>query len=331
MADTINTTSTISNRTCAHAATQMLVRALPYLVLEKFGQTYVLPTNSTKVVKFRRFEALDATPQVLVEATTPPAKALVPTDVTATVSQYGDRVIISDMVMDTNEDPVLKSAVEVLGEQAAQMIENVRVGVLNATTNVVYSDTASAPGGVAKPIVLGDVRKVLRKMRAQMARPITSIVRSTPSFDTKNIQPSYVWIVHPSMEADIRSIPGFKDAVDYGQQSAWENEIGSVEGIRFIWTTLMPVSPDTGAAPTGVESTTGTKADVYTSFVIARDSYGIVPLKGANALTPIVVNPNPSDSDPLGQRGHVGWKTCQTAVILNSAWLIKFMCAVTKY
>ncbi len=141
---TINTTTSISNRTNAYAATEMLRRALPYLVLEKFGQPHPLPTNSTKVIKFRRFEPLDATPTALTEATTPTAKAMTYTDVSATVVQYGDRVTISDMVMDTNEDPILNQAVEVLGEQAAQVIENMRMGVLNATTNVMYAGGVSS-------------------------------------------------------------------------------------------------------------------------------------------------------------------------------------------
>jgi hypothetical protein len=33
----------------------MLDRAMPLLQLEKFGQTYVLPTNSTQTAKFRRY------------------------------------------------------------------------------------------------------------------------------------------------------------------------------------------------------------------------------------------------------------------------------------
>jgi N4-gp56 family major capsid protein len=56
---------------------------------------------------------------------------------------------------------------------------------------------------------------------------------------------------------------------------------------------------------------------------VGRDAYGIVALKGAFALTPMVVNPKPSDSDPLAQRGHVSWKGMQTAVILNDAFQIR--------
>jgi N4-gp56 family major capsid protein len=68
---------------------------------------------------------------------------------------------------------------------------------------------------------------------------------------------------------------------------------------------------------------------VYPILYIARDAYGIVPLKGKSAITPMVVNPKPSDSDPLAQRGHVGWKAWQTAIILNDAWMAVAKVAAT--
>jgi N4-gp56 family major capsid protein len=43
----------------------------------------------------------------------------------------------------------------------------------------------------------------------------------------------------------------------------------------------------------------------------------------------MVVNPKPSDSDPLAQRGHVAWKSMQKAVILNDAWMVRVEVAVT--
>jgi len=64
----------------------------------KFGQGKPIPEKSSKVTKFRRYEALDPTPNVLSEGITPTAKKLVATDVTATLVQYGDVVTITDVV-----------------------------------------------------------------------------------------------------------------------------------------------------------------------------------------------------------------------------------------
>lgn len=328
----VTTTGDISNRTAVYAVARMLYRATPYLVFEKFGQTYVLPNNMTKVAKFRRFEALDATPHTLTEGVTPTAKTLSVTDVEATVVQYGDLVTITDVVDNTNEDPVMKEATEVLGEQAAEMIENVRFGVLKAGTNVYYANGTSR-SDVNTPLTRALQRKITRFLKGQKARMITKIVRSTPNYATQNVAPSFVAVCHPDCESDVRDMEGFIDVKDYGTVSAWENEIGSCEGVRYVFSTIVVPWEDAGATKGGsgtdMLSTSGTNADVYPILYIARDAYGIVPLKGQTSLSPMVVNPKPSDSDPLAQRGHISWKSMQTCVILNQAWMVRAEVAVT--
>lgn len=322
-------TGQISNRTVAHAATLMLLRATPYLVLEKFGQTYVLPNNSTKICRFRRIEALDATPAALTEAVTPSeAKPLSYSDVECTLVQHGDRMIVSDVVRDTCEDPILNQAAEVLGEQAAEMVENYRLGVVLGGTNVEYSN-GTARNQVNTAPTLSVLRRIIRKLKNQKARQITSIVRSTPSFNTQNIAPSFVAICHPDLEADLRGLAGFVDIKDYGQLTPWENEIGSVEGIRFIYTTLMKPIANGGGAKGTMVSTGGTNADVYQTLILAKDAYGIVPLKGQAGITPRIINATPSDSDPFAQRTQIVWKTMHTCVILNQAWMVRLEHAVT--
>jgi len=131
------------------------------------------------------------------------------------------------------------------------------------------------------------------------------------------------------MEADIRNMTGFVPTEKYGSLSPWESEIGKVEDTRYVTSTVFDPWADAGGAKGAMLSTTGTSADVYPILFVARDSYGIVPLKGKTAITPMVVNPKPSDSDPLGQRGHISWKSMQTAVILNDSWMIRLETAAT--
>lgn len=317
-------TSVISNRTAAYAVAEFLVRALPLLVFEKFGQTYPLPMNSTTVAKFRRFEALDATPVVLTEGVTPTAKALSVTDVPATLVQYGDVVAITDVVVDTCEDPTLKQAIEVLGEQAALMIEKTRYNVLVAGTNVYFAN-GSARTDVNTPITLNLQRKIIRAMKRQNAMPITTIVKSTPAFNTQSIGSGFVAICHTDCEADIRNMSKFVAVENYGSLQAMEGEIGACENIRYILSTVMTSWANGGGNAGGhVVSTAGTNADVYPILFLAKNAYGIVPLKGKAAMTPSVLNPGvPSKSDPLGQRGYVGWKSMQTTVILNQAFMVR--------
>lgn len=319
----------ISPRTAAYASTQLLTRALPYLIFEKFGQAKPLPDNKTKTVIFRRYNALANTPNPLSEGVTPTGKSLSKTDVTANLTQYGDLVGITDIILDTHEDPVLNETVAILGEQAAQMIEVVRYNVLKAGTNVFYSNGA-ARTAVNTPITLNAQRAITRAMKRQNTGKITTVTRSTPSFGTEAVAASFVAICHSDLEADIRGLAGFVPTEKYGTMTAYENEIGKVEDVRYLSSTICVPFADAGGAPgTTVLSTTGTNADVYPILYIGKDSYGIVPLKGQASLTPMVVNPKPSDSDPLAQRGWVSWKSMQTAVILNDLWMARLECAVS--
>ncbi|NCB52375.1 MAG: hypothetical protein EOM54_10940 [Clostridia bacterium] len=82
----------------------------------------------------------------------------------------------------------------------------------------------------------------------------------------------------------------------------------------------------------GVPVDTAAKADVYPLIAVGRDSYAFTPLAGKDAATVSVLNPKPSNSDPLGLVGKVGWKAWMAGAILQDAWLAVVSCAATaKY
>jgi N4-gp56 family major capsid protein len=340
----------ITPRTAAYAVKQLLTRGMPYMYFEKFGQTYPIPTNATRVAKFRRYflsgstgaagdgqatsawsVPLSTTP--LVEGVTPTGRKLANQDYTVTLQQYGDFMTITDVIMDTHEDQVLQQATEVLGESAALTIETIRYNILKAGTNVLYAN-GGARNAVNTALTgsggLTLQRQATTSLNRQNAKKITTVVASTPDFNTKSVEASYIAICHPDLESDIRGLAGFKPVADYGPHTTpFEGEVGSVEQVRYLLTTVAVPFADAGGDKGTMRSTTGTKADVYPVLVIARDSYGIVPLKGKDSITPMVVNPKPVAGDPLAQRGTVGWKAWQNAVILNDAWMIRLEVGAT--
>jgi len=315
----------ISPRVAAYSAKELLKRGLPYLVFEKFGQPKTQPSNSSKVQVFRRYTALPLATTALTEGVTPDGQTLTKTDVTATLSQYGDKITISDVIMDTHEDPVLNESITLLGEQAAQTIEAMRFGVLKANVNPIFANGV-ARSAVNTTFTLALQRSAVRNLKRNNARPITAIVRSTPSFGTENVSPGYVCVCHPDLEGTIRSLAGFTPAEKYGTITPWENEIGKIDDVRYLTTTICAAytaDADKGGSVGAMipNATTATNAAVYPMVFLGRDAYGIVALKGQYAVTPMVVNPSPSDSDPLAQRGHVAWKSMQTCVILNDKFM----------
>jgi N4-gp56 family major capsid protein len=312
----------ISPRTAAYVSKELLERALPLLVLEKFMQAKPIPKNETKSITFRRYNSLDPATTPLVEGVTPSGKKLTKTDITATLEQYGDYVELTDVILDTHEDPILKETIAILGEQAALTVELIRYYVLRACTNKYYAN-GSARTDVNSVLTLDLQKKIVRGLKRQNARKITSVVKSTPSFNTQSVLPSFVALAHTDLENDIRAMNGFIDVKDYGNTQAFEGEIGAVNDVRYILSNVFEPYESAGGNPAtnGVITTNSTNADVYPVIYLARDAWAGVPLKGAYAITPFVVNPMPNSADPLGQRGSVGWKTMQTSIILNDAWM----------
>jgi len=319
----------LSQRTVAYAAKEMLAHAEPQLVLSKYGLTKPIPKNTSEQVKFRRPIPLALAKTPLVEGTPPTAKAMAYEDVAVTLSQYGDLVEITDVVADLAEDPVLKDASMLCGEQAAETIESLMWDTLIGGTNVVYAN-GTARNAVNTAITLAKQRAVTRHLKAERAKKVTSMVSSTVKYGTEAIDAAFIAFCHTDCESDIRELAGFTPTEKYGSTKPLPYEIGKVEDVRYIATPILAPIADAGGAAGTMVSTTGTSADVYPVIYIAKDAYGHVALKGANAIKPMVRNPGTADSgDPLGQKGTVGWKTYHKAMILNQAWMCRCEVAVT--
>lgn len=340
-----NTTSygDISPAVAAYSVVRMLKRAMPYMHLEKFGQTYALPTNSTQTAKFRRYFLSGATGAAglstttafyipvattpLVEGVTPSGSRLANQDYTVTLGQYGDYVTITDVVEDTHTDPVLQQATDILGEQAAVTVETLRFNVLKAGTNVFRANQVAGRSDIITTITLADQRRVTSALNRQNAKKITQVVASSADFNTKSVEASYMAVCHPDLETAIRGMAGFKPVADYGPHTTpFEGEVGSVEQVRYLTSTVIaPWADSGGTAVTNnlIYTTANTACDVYPVLYFGRDAFGIVPLKGKSSMTPMVVNPKPAPGDPLAQRGTVGWKLYTSTVILQELWMAR--------
>ena len=348
MAVALTSYGDISPAVAAYSVVRFLKRALPYLHIEKFGQTYQLPTNSTQTAKFRRYYMTGSTGAAgpdaiysanfsipvsitpLVEGVTPTGSTLTNQDYTVQLYQYGDFMTMTDVIEDTHTDPILQQMTDILGESAASTVETLRFNVLKAGTNVFYANAVAGRSSVITTITLADQRRVTTGLNRQNAKKITTVVASTADFNTKSVEASYMAITHPDLESDIRNMTGFIPVASYGPHtSPFEGEIGSVEQVRYLTSTIFAPWADAGGAKGLLRSTTGVSADVYPVLIFGRDAFGIVPLKGKSSMVPMVVNPKPAPGDPLGQRGTCGWKLWTATVILQDAFMARLEVAAT--
>lgn len=327
----------ITPRTAAYAAAKMLDRALPMMCMGRFGQQQPIPKNKTNVIRFRRFNAFAPSLTPLVEGVTPSPDLVTATDVQAVLQQYGRRVQISDVIADTHEDPVLNEYAEVLGEVAAQTQELIIYNAIRGGTNVLFS------GGTTRGTVNASMQtttgasalnRAIRQLKRQNAKPITRMLSASDKVATAGIRPAYIAFCHPDLQQDLETMTGWRNPVEYGTyQGVLPNEIGSFKEIRFLASTLYSPFLAAGASGSTLLTNGGTgtgNADVYPIIIVGADAYATISLAGANAVTPIVLNPKPSDSDVLAQRAHVAFKMYGTSCILNDAWMVRVETGVSQ-
>ncbi len=323
------TYSNLSQRTNAYAAKEMLAHAEPIACLSKFGMIKPMPKNKANTIKFRRPVPLAVATTPLTEGTPPTSQALSYEDVTVALSQYGNVVEITDVVHDLAEDPVLKDASMMCGEQAMETIETLMWGVIRGGTNVVYAN-GSARNAVNTVLTLNKQRAITRTLKNNRGKKVTNMLSSSVKFNTEAVAAAYIAFAHTDLEADIRGLAGFTPTEKYGSMQAIPYEIGKVEDVRYVLTPVLDSFADAGGTAGSMVSTSGSAADVYPIVYVAKDAYGHVALKGADAITPTIINPGQLDkSDPLGQKGMVGWKYYHKSFIANQAWMVRAEVAAT--
>lgn len=347
---TTNVYGDLTPRQANFAVKEFLMRALPLLTIEKFGKQTPLPKNETKTVSMRRYfltagtggysgEAgaynlpLALTP--LTEGVTPAGTTMDFKDVTVDIAQYGNWTGFTDFVLDTHPDvpPVIREFSDILGEQAAVTKETLTFNVLKAGSQVFYAN-GTARTDVNTPITLTMIRRVTRALKNQNMQKITTVLASTPNYNTQPIEAAYICLVHPNVENDVRNIDGYINVANYAQGKAFEGEIGRVEDVRFISSTVFTAFANAGGAAGAMLSTGGTLADVYPLIFLAKDSFSVVPLRantatGSVPATMAVVYPKATETDPLAQRGIVSWKMYHAAVVTNAFGVVRGEVAAT--
>jgi len=325
-----NTYAGLSQRTVAFAHVNHLNHAEPVTVLAKYGMTKPMPKNKSEQTKFRRPVPLPLAKTPLTEGSAPTSKAMQYEDVSVTLSQYGDVVEITDKVQDLAEDPVLKDATALTGEQNAETIESLLWGILRAGTNVFYQNGA-ARNAVNTKITLSKQRAITRLLKAERAKKVTKKVSSSVKYGTEAIAAAFLAFAHTDCESDIRDLPGFTPTEKYGSMEILPYEIGKVEDVRYILTPVLESFADAGGAKAGMLSTGGSNADVYPIIFTGKDAYGHVSLKGKEAADIKIRQPGTIDSgDKLGQIGWVGWKCYWKGFIANEMWMARLEVGVSE-
>jgi N4-gp56 family major capsid protein len=293
----------------------LLRRAVPLFIHTKFAQVRDLPAKGgTNVIKFRKYGNLTAATSALTEGTTPSGSQLATTDITATIAQYGDFVTLTDVVQYETPDAILMDTAEILGDQAADTLDQLTRDVIAAGTSVIYSDvsTNAARTDIATTDIITTtvIKKAVKTLKNNNAKKLTKMVNPSTGYSTSPLNACYVGFVHPNIAYTIKGFTGFVPVEKYASgQTAMEGEIGTFDEVRFIETT-------------NAVSFTSTTT-VYGTIIIGSDAYGISRISGQAMQNIIKPLGSAGSADPLDQISTSGWKATFVAKILNNAFMTR--------
>lgn len=314
--------SDISEEISAVYLKKFLYTAEPRIVYLRYAQKQAesssIPTHGGSfTAKWRRYENLSVNTTTLTEGVTPEGSDQSITDVTATVSLYGNYIRFSD-VIDTNSiDPYVTKTSERLAYNMQQTLDTIARNVLLAGTNVIYGGTATSRVTVATTdlITTTMIAKAVRTLESADAMYYNDqMLRGSQDIQSNPIAEGYVGIVHPLTTYTLRTLTGFIPVHQYARpEQALPGEIGAYNQVRFIQTTQAAVFAASGAS----------SQDVYGTLIFGTDAFGAVDINELTAT--LIVKPlgDGGTSDPLNQRGTLGWKAAFVTKILNDNFMIR--------
>lgn len=341
---TMATYASPSTRT-GRAKRNILKHAIGVQALEITGDVYRQPVNAGDTVDFRQvvpYGATAAAPNnmtvtvashLIQEGVTPPVDSLVTLDMSVTVHKYGALYGYTEKQATLGENDIPQWMEQTLGERLGMVREQVYIGALQGCTNVFYS------GGTTRlttdeVVTVKLLERVLRNLRANHAKPVSEVVTSSQNYGTASVQRAYIFFGHTDMQKDIEDLPGYTKIADYGSMKPLhECEVGAWGQIRFVLYPEMPKVADAGAAIAGTTnySTTGTSADIYQAFIVAKDAWGHCAFRGIDAFKYSHIPHTQRDkSDPTGERGYVSGTFYDCGLVTNHGWMAKVECCITS-
>lgn len=267
------------------------------------------------------------------------------TDVTATAQKYGDFLFLNEEVDLVNYQPGAQDKyAEILGIQAGQSLNRLQRNVAEDNLTAQFAGSATTATGISgTPTATGfinrtDIANTVNNLDRNNARKFKAYGVGSTNIGTTPIRKSYLGICHPDTSAHLRTLTGWNSVETYaGYTEVWPEEIGHIDGVRWVETSESSIDLTTGVAATGSATahgrSTATRYDVYNSTVYGEDCLGSLGLGVAHvkdvyyAGDPLpavmVVNHKrgaAGAADPLNEISTMGWKSWHAGLVLNSTW-----------
>lgn len=246
-----------------------------------------------ETVTFTKYADLSEAVTPLSETVDPFAVGLSETQVSVTLSEYGNVVVTTAKLRALSFLDVDMDAANVVGFNAGVSVDTLAREAMSVGTNVVY-----AAGANSTPVSRGqievedtldgsDVRKVVAQLRTA----------NVPTLGAG----MYVGMIHPNVSYDFRTAQGasnWRDPHIYvDTQNIYQGEIGAWEGVRFIETPRAKIWTGSGSGSINVYATHVVGFQALAKAVANTAGYGEQPMIVRGPVT-----------DKLERLQPIGWK-----------------------
>lgn len=306
MADILTTTSQIDPAVQVTYDRILLERAIPSLVHERFANRKNLKRRSGNTIKMRRYANLStATTPLADNGLNPPGQQLSKTDITATISWYGDFVHVTDVVDMTVEDAVLVEAAELQGQQRGETRDELVRDVMVATASVTNA-SGGTNGNTPTEITKSDISGVVITMMDNNCKMVTPKLKASTGQGTAPVRAGYWGIIHTQLIDDLRDVSDYRGVHEYPNGSGEADEEGYAGGVRWLYSS---VADKTEGSP-----------DTYRLPIMGANAYAVTDLEGAAQFIFHDFG-SAGTADPLNRTATSGWKEAFVSRILNDNWI----------
>ena len=317
-----------------------LTRLNPLHCYAKLITKKVLQAKNSGTMEFPRIERIapltggtSASVKSYVEGVTPGDTVPTLTKVQVSTALYANLMRPTEQVDLLNERAILSELVK-LNAENLEDLSDIIIGSNLVSGTQVYRLTDNIGGtsgaartdvdGIMNPVVLDKATNLFERNNC---KPITKAVAASTNYGTAPIAAGWILITHPDVVRDMRNMPGWLRAEEYGG-SKLDGEEGQYNKIRVVSTTNAIRFPDSGGTIAGTRSTSSSINDVYISLLISEDCAFAVDL--AAALETVLLNANDKDkADPLGLSAAVGYKLRMGAGVMQDERILRIESAAT--
>lgn len=253
-------------------------------------ETDPLPEGlGTLTIRFRKWNSMSVAgvPVPTSEGVTVSPSTITPSYLEAVIEQYSDVVDYTDLAERAYEKGKLaEEVVTLITEKAGEERARILVNLHASGTNRYFAGNVADTINVVTGPVFTDMLRLDRRLReANVLREIRAVDPST-GIGTLPVAQSYLGITPQAASYNWENMPEFTKVEAYGNpgDTIDNDEIGAVNKIRLVGSTLAPVQLGAGAAVGGSGlRATGGNVDVYSTFIrgagaLRMTSYGNVPL-----------------------------------------------------